>query len=176
MATNAVCTSLLVDSSNAIHRSLYMDDTLFPSVDRLKPNRPSQVFVWDNTCSALDAEWQCYPYALDKCEYLRPPDTMPGFGEDYIQCLEDRFQACRKGAGCDYRYALTPEACSQAYGLGKQQPLQSVIQDVCNSPEKEYASWDSYQACRDKVTQWWLDGCGNILPRTMSGPITNFPM
>lgn len=176
MATNGVCTSLYVDSSNGIARNLYMDDTLFPSIDRLKPNRPSQIFVWDNTCSALDAEWQCYPYALDKCEYLRPPDTQPGFGEDYIQCLEDRFQACRKGAGCDYRNALTPQACKTALGHGGQRPLMEAIGELCDSPEKEYASRESYQACRDKVTQWWYDGCGNIQPRTMSGPITNYPM
>ena len=172
MATCSVCTSLIVDSSNYIERSLYMDDTLFPTVDRLKPNRPSEVYVWDNTCSALDAEWQAYPYALDKCEYLRPPDWKGGFAEDYMQCLEDRFIAARRGAGCDYRYALTPEACSAS----EQQPLQNVIADICHSPEKEYSSYDSYKACVDKVTQWWLDGAGNIKPMTMSGPITNYPM
>lgn len=172
MATLEVCTSTLVDSSNYIHRSLYMDDTLFPTIDRLKPNRPSTVYVMDNTCSALDAEWQCYPYALDKCEPLR---TDTGWSFDYIQCLEDRFQACRKGAGCDYRYALNPQACAPATNSGSPtRPLAEVIGDICNSPEKEYASKESYQACVDKVTQWWLDGCGNIAPQTMSGPVTNY--
>lgn len=172
MATLEVCTSALLDSSNYIHRSLYMDDSLYPTVDRIKPNRPSTVYVMDNTCSAVDAEWQCYPYALDKCEALR---TVDGWSNDYIQCLDDRFQACRKGAGCDYRYALNPEACKPLTNSGSPtRPLAGVIQDICQSPEKEYASQASYQACVDKVTQWWLDGCGNIEPQTMSGPVTNF--
>lgn len=163
------CTSSLVDSSNYIHRALYMNDSLYPTVDRPKPNRPSEIYVWDNKCSAMDAEWECMPYALNKCEYLRK-DT--GWAEDYMQCLDDRFQACRKGAGCDYRYELYPQACSAK--PKDQIPLQKVLTDICNSPEKEYSSKESYQACVDNVTRWYYDGCGNVQPQTMSGPVTNY--
>jgi hypothetical protein len=144
-----------------------MNDNLFPTVDRPKPNRPSTLYVWDNKCSALDAEWECLPYALDKCEYLRRED---GWAEDYIQCLDDRFTACRSGAGCDYRYNTGPETCSPT----EQQSLAEVIQDVCNAPDKEYPSRKSYQACVDRVTEWSLDGCGNVKPGEMAGPVMGF--
>ena len=71
MCSTASCSALYLPTDNYIERSLYMDDSLYPTIDRAKPNLPSQVYVWDNTCSALDAEWQCLPYALDKCEALR---------------------------------------------------------------------------------------------------------
>lgn len=167
MCSTASCSALYLPTDNTIHRSLYMDDSLYPTIDRAKPNLPSSVYVWDNTCSALDAEWQCMPYALDKCESLRGGK---GWSEDYMQCLDDRFTACRKGAGCDYRYELAPENCSSSY---TPPPLDDVIRDICNAPEKEYASWQSYQACVDKVTQWAQDGCRNIRPQQMAGPITN---
>jgi len=163
----STCSSLIVDSNNYINNKLYMDDSLFPTVDRPKPNRPSTLYVWDNKCSALDAEWESLPYALDKCEYLR---RETGWAEDYIQCLDDRFHAARRGAGCDYRYNTTPETCSPT----QQQSLSDVIKDVCNAPDKEYTSWESYQACVDRVTEWSLDGCGNVLPGQMAGPVTNF--
>lgn len=169
--------SLEIDTNNyIIHYELYMDNS-FPTIDRPKPNRPSALYVWDNKCSALDAEWECLPYAFKKCEYLR---TDSGWSGDYIQCLDDRFQACRRGAGCDYRYALTPESCythplpTNNHHRSYVPSTSDVIQHVCNTPDKEYSSRESYQACVDKVTGWTLDGCGNILYGQMSGPVMNF--
>ena len=161
------CNSLILDSSNPISLDMYMEPDLFPTIDRMKPNRPSEIYVWDNKCSALDAEWECLPYALDKCEPLR---TDVGWAEDYMQCLDDRFQACRKGAGCDYRYELAPDNCSRR---GEPVPVQQLIRNICDSPEKEYSSMESYQACVDNVAGWARDGCWNIDATQMSGPVMN---
>jgi hypothetical protein len=163
------CSSLLVDSSQFIDLDLYMDNSLFPTIDRVKPNRASEIYVWDNKCSAMDAEWDCLPYALDKCETLR---SDVGWSENYLQCLDDRFQACRKGAGCDYRYELAPDNCSSDHGVGADGVV-NLVRTICNSPEKEYSSLQSYNACVDNVTQWSQSGCGNISSTQMSGPITN---
>jgi hypothetical protein len=160
------CSSLLVDSSQDIDLDLYMNDELFPTIDRLKPNLPSEIYVWDNKCSAQDAEWECLPYALDTCEVLRKD---VGWAEDYMQCLDDRFQACRKGAGCDYRYELAPDNCSGR----NPRPASELVADICDSPDKEYSSQSSYQACVDNVTQWAHDGCSNIDATQMAGPIVN---
>ena len=157
------CNSLLVDSSQSIDLSMYMDDSLFPTIDRLKPQRASEVYVWDNKCSAMDAEWECLPYALDKCEALR---TEVGWAEDYMQCLDDRFQACRKGAGCDYRYELAPGNCG-----GRQQSFAQLVRNICDSPDKEYSSAESYNACVENVRGWAESGCGNIDATQMSGPV-----
>ena len=160
------CSSLIVDNSQAIDLGLYMDTGLFPTIDRLKPDRPSEIYVWDNKCSALDAEWQCLPYALDKCEPLRRD---VGWAEDYMQCLDDRFEACRKGAGCDCRYELAPDNCSRKNPVA----VRDLVRDICDSPEKEYASERSYQACVENVMDWSRSGCGSIYPTQMSGPVTN---
>jgi hypothetical protein len=164
------CNSVIIDSSNRIDLGLYMDETLFPTIDRLKPNRPSEIYVWDNKCAAMDAEWECLPYALDKCENLRKD---VGWAEDYMQCMDDRFQACRKGAGCDYRYELAPSNCTtESARLGSAQTKQ-LVANICDSPEKEYSSYQSYQACIDNVSAWADSGCGNINATQMSGPILN---
>lgn len=164
---NSSCSSLLVDSSQPISLDVYMDDRLFPTIDRLKPNLASEVYVWDNKCSAQDAEWECLPYALDKCEGLR---SEVGWAEGYMQCLDDRFTACRKGAGCDYRYELAPDNCSRE----RTTPVSQLVSTICNSPEKEYSSEASYRACVDNVTRWSNDGCGNIGATQMSGPVVDW--
>lgn len=88
---------------NLSHK-LYMGQGSIPTVDRPKVFRPSEIFVWDNKCSALDAEWECYPYALASCEQYRGTDG-------YLQCMDDRFHACRQAAGCNYTYNTSPSTC-----------------------------------------------------------------
>jgi len=134
-----------------VQNSTYFN-SLDTTVDRMKPFNTLHLFQWDNKCSALDADWQCLPYALERCEGLRGEDA-------YLQCAEDHFQACRKGAGCDYRATILPEMCD---GVTTPARVQHNVSLVCNSPEKEYASQQSYDACVNRMDDWVGAGCGNI--------------
>ena len=89
-----------------------------------------------------------------------------GVGGGLHAVLDDRFQACRKGAGCDYRYELAPGNCG-----GRQQSFAQLVRNICDSPEKEYSSAESYNACVENVRGWAESGCGNIDATQMSGPV-----
>jgi hypothetical protein len=146
-----------------VSRQLYMNDSS-PSIDRPKPvGIPSEVLVWDNKCSALDAEWQCMPYALASCEASRGTDG-------YLQCLDDRFHACRRGAGCDYRYNTSPQTCARS-PRHKQLDFSRAVETVCNNPMREYASADSYAACVERMREWSEQGCANLEPNEVSGQV-----
>lgn len=131
-------------------RGLYMNPGTDPTIDRPKPRHAqSALFQWDNACSALDAEWECLPYAYAQCA-----DT---YGTDaHIECVDDHFHACRRGAGCDYRYVLTPSICSA------NAPVHELVTLVCDDPSKAYASKRSYNACVDRMKEWTASGCGNV--------------
>lgn len=144
-------------------RELYMTNRS-PTIDRPKPvGMPSEVLVWDNKCSALDAEWECMPYALASCEQLRGTDA-------YLQCLDDRFHACRRGAGCDYRYNTSPQTCERT-PMSKNLHFTNAVQTVCNNPMREYASAESYNACVDRMREWSESGCANISANEVSGHV-----
>lgn len=136
-------------------------------MDRPKPNRKSEVLVLNNNCSAIDAEWQCMPYALSSCESLRGTD-------EYLQCLDDRFHACRRGAGCDYRNNTSPSTCTPSTKSMELQ-FQTAVQTVCDAPNREYASRESYQACVERMHEWAGKGCANIDPNEISGSVLNSP-
>lgn len=139
---------------------LYMSQGGIPTVDRPKVIKPSELFVWDNKCSALDAEWECMPYALASCEQYRDTDG-------YLQCTEDRFRACRSAAGCDYRYNTSPSMCHNRPGEG----FERAVETVCHDPSKEFPSRESYQACVDRMWDWSQRGCANISPNQVSGEV-----
>ena len=126
------------------------------TVDRPKPSvTSSSVYTWDNQCSALDAEWQCLPYAQAACEHTRNTDA-------YFQCVDARFHACRRGSGCDYTYTTTPSMCTPS-SHSPELMFQQAVREVCNEDaSKEYASRQSYQACVDRMRMWSNDGCANI--------------
>ena len=147
-----------------LSRTLYMSPT-GSVVDRPKPFKKSEVLVLNNNCSAIDAEWECQPYALSRCEYLRGTD-------EYLQCMDDRFQACRRGAGCDYRYNTSPSTCSRPHELTNLQ-VQNAVQRVCNAPNREYATAESYQACVDRMKEWAAGGCAHVEPNQVSGLVLN---
>lgn len=135
-----------------------------PTIDRPKPvGVPSEVFVWDNKCSALDAEWECMPYALASCEQSRGTDG-------YLQCLDDRFHACRRGAGCDYRYNTSPQTCERT-SRSKNLDFTNAVRTVCDNPMREYASPESYNACVERMRDWSEQGCANISPNEVSGQV-----
>jgi len=146
-----------------LSRTLYVASQ-GPTVDRPKPVRKSEVLVINNNCSAIDAEWQCMPYALSNCESLRGTD-------EYLQCLDDRFHACRRGAGCDYRYNTSPSICTPS--PNKDLQFRNAIQTVCNAPNREYASRESYQACVERMSEWSEQGCTAIEPNEISGHVLN---
>ena len=146
-------TEQLPDS--VIRTSLYIDNTLLPTIDRPKPQRPSTVYVTDGGCDPQFAQWECPVYAYDKCEHLYKES---GFAEDYIQCLDDRFTACRAGAGCNYQFRPEAQDCQP----NTQRPLTDLIREGCQRPEQEYSSWEAYQACVDRVTRWSNEGCGGF--------------
>lgn len=125
-----------------------------PTIDRPKPVGKSEIYVWDNKCSALDAEWECMPYALASCEQYRDNDG-------YLQCLDDRFHACRRGAGCDYTYNTSPQTCKRTE-RSPQLDLNEAVQLVCNDPRREYPSKESYNACVERMREWSSQGCANF--------------
>ena len=147
-----------------ITRTLYMSGASTSTVDRPKPmNRDSELLVWDNKCSALDAEWECMPYALASCEQYRD-------GDGYLQCLDDRFRACRSAAGCDYRYNTSPSTCRRT-SRSKALLFNEAVELVCNDPAKEFPSAESYAACVDRMREWTVAGCGSVLPNEVSGSV-----
>jgi hypothetical protein len=141
---------------------LYMDQGNIPTVDRPKVIKPSELFVWDNKCSALDAEWECLPYAQASCEQYRGT-------EGYLQCTEDRFRACRSAAGCDYRYNTSPGMCGGT--PGDLEGFHRAVDTVCNDPSKEFPSRESYNACVEKMWEWSQKGCVNIGANEVSGEV-----
>lgn len=145
-----------------LSRKLYMNPGSTPTIDRPKPvSSASEVLVWDNKCSALDAEWQCMPYALSSCEAYRGTDG-------YLQCLDDRFHACRRGAGCDYRYNTSPSTCART-SKSANLLFNESVRVVCDDPSKEYASAESYGACVERMRVWSESGCGNVQRNEVTG-------
>jgi hypothetical protein len=148
-----------------INRSLYMSAGASPSVDRPKPlGQPSEVLVWDNACSALDAEWECMPYSLASCEQYRGTDG-------YLQCLDDRFRACRSAAGCDYRNNTSPSTCEPTSTTPVSLAFQDAVELVCNDPRKEFPSAESYAACVGRMRRWASQGCASLSPNEVSGAV-----
>jgi hypothetical protein len=147
-----------------LSRDIYMNPGMDPIIDRPKPlHVRSELFVWDNKCSALDAEWQCLPYAQARCEHLRGTDA-------YFQCVDDHFHACRRGAGCDYRYTETAATCSTTT-KSRNLMYNEAVRIVCDDPSKEYSSAQSYQACVDRMREWADSGCANIEPNEVAGAV-----
>ena len=159
---NCACNSYNLPNS-VIETSLYIDSALLPTIDRPKPQRPSTVYTTDGGCDPQFAQWECPVYAYDQCEHLYQPT---GFAEDYIQCLDDRFTACRRGAGCDYQFNLDAKDCDPT----KSRPLSDLVREACQRPDQEYSSADAYQACVDRVTRWANDGCTNMEPGRFGTP------
>lgn len=158
--------TLHLNNTDYIRNNLYFDDTLYPVIDRLKPYGTAQnVYVFDNNGGR--SEFEAYPYALDKCgQYL----TDTGFAENFLQCMDDRFQGAKRGDGNGYRM-LTPLQCSPYQQ--QHQSLKEAVDAYCNVPGKEYSSLESYNSCVDKVKSWTENGCGYDLG-SMAGPVTNF--
>ena len=148
-----------------IYRELYMNPRgSSPTIDRPKPlSQTSEVLVWDNKCSALDAEWECMPYSLASCEQYRGTDG-------YLTCLDDRFRACRAAAGCDYRYNTSPATCAPS-SLPPTLAFNEAVELVCNDPRKEFPSSESYAACVNRMRDWTSQGCGNVTPNEVSGAV-----
>lgn len=147
-----------------LSRILYMNSGMDPTIDRPKPiHAESQLFQWDNKCSALDAEWECLPFAQAMCESLRGSDA-------YLQCVDDYFHACRRGAGCDYRYASTPQTCA-ANPRSRNVAFTEAVRLVCNDPSKAYPSRRSYQACVERMREWADADCANVHPNQVSGDV-----
>ena len=148
-----------------LSRALYMtpaDRDL--TIDRPKPlHKKSEILVWDNKCSAQDAEWECLPSAWAQCEHLRGTD-------DYLQCVDDHFHACRRGAGCDYRYNTTPNTCAGS-GVPQDVRFAEAVRIVCDDPSKEYPSQESYNACVDRMREWSEAGCAAVHPDEVSGAV-----
>jgi hypothetical protein len=150
--------------SMELTRKLYMNQGMAPTIDRPKPvNVESELFQWDNKCSALDAEWECLPYSQAMCEHLRGSDS-------YFQCVDDHFHACRRGAGCDYRGTPTPATCSPTTASSNLL-FNEAVRLVCDDPSKEYASDRSYGACVDRMRDWVDSGCGKLNPNDVSGKV-----
>jgi len=150
----------LLNIEMEVSRQLYMNPGTEPTIDRAQPDDGgSELFQWDNKCSALDAEWQCLPYARTTCERLRGT-------EEYLGCVDEHFHACRRGAGCDYRYASSPTTCT-----GPNLTLDDAVRVVCNDPSKEYASVRSYEACVDRMREWTRAGCVNLSPNEVAGAV-----
>jgi len=149
-----------------LSRNLYTNPGMVPTIDRPKPvHVESELFQWHNKCSALDAEWECLPYAQAMCEHLRGTDA-------HLQCMDDHFHACRRGAGCDYRYTPTGSTCSPSTVSSKGTLLlNEAVKLVCDDPSKEYASERSYGACVDRMRHWVDSGCGNVQPNEVSGAV-----
>lgn len=150
------CNSYVLPNS-LIEPTLYIDSSLLPSIDRPKPQRPSTVYTTDGGCDPQFAQWECPVYAYDQCEHLYNPAS---FSEQYLQCLDDRFTACRRGAGCNYTFALEAADCDPT----QQRPLSQLIREGCQRPDQEFSSAAAYQACVDRVTRFANDGCSNISP------------
>lgn len=147
-----------------IYRGLYMNPDSGPNVDRPKPlAQKSEVLVWDNACSALDAEWECMPYSLASCEQYRGTDG-------YLTCLDDRFRACRAAAGCDYRYNTSPSTCATTT-RPPDMTFHDAVELVCNDPRKEFPSQESYAACVNRMQNWTMHGCANVGPDEVSGAV-----
>ena len=147
-----------------ISYGLYMNPGTTPTVDRPKPlDKKSEVLVWDNKCSALDAEWECMPYSLASCEAYRGTDG-------YLQCLDDRFRACRAAAGCDYRYNTSPATCAST-PMSNNIMFNEAVGLVCNDPRKEFPSAESYAACVNRMRQWTTNRCANLTPNEVSGQV-----
>lgn len=151
-------------SESVIDTSLYIDTALLPTVDRPKPQRPSTVYTTDGGCDPQFADWECPTYAYDACEHLY---QRTGFAEDYLQCLNDKFSACRRGAGCDYQFNLDASDCDLT---SPPRPLNELISEACERPDQEYSSREAYQACVDRVTRWANDGCSRMGPDRFGGP------
>lgn len=164
------CTSCTGATTNEAYlgpSSMYNNLGMYPTVDRPKPlYRPSTVLVTDGGCDPQFSQWQCIPYAFNQCEKLY---SSTGFAEDYLQCLDDRFSACRDATGCNYRFNLTAEDCA----ANGEKSLSSLVKEACQAPGQEFPSWDAYQACVDRVTRYANDGCSNISSDRF-GPVTNF--
>jgi hypothetical protein len=147
---------------NLSHK-LYMGQGTIPTVDRPKVFKPSEIFVWDNKCSALDAEWECYPYALASCEQYRGTDG-------YLQCMDDRFHACRQAAGCNYTYNTSPSTC-RSTPQSRNLQFSEAVRVVCDDPTKEFPSPESYNACVQRMWDWSRRGCANVEPNEVSGKV-----
>jgi hypothetical protein len=148
-----------------IQRHLYLNSAVGPTIDRPKPvHAESELFQWDNKCSALDAEYECLPFAQATCEHLRGSDS-------YLQCVDEHFHACRRGAGCDYRASPTPETCRRT-PQSSNLMFNEAVRVVCDDPSKEYASERSYGACVDRMRDWAVAGCANQ-PQDGSGKVSN---
>ena len=142
-----------------LHPNIYSSQTLDQAsaitVDRGKQiNPPSTLFQWNNSCSALDAEWQCLPYAYRACDKNVGSDS-------YLECLHDRFHACRQAAGCNYTHTVTPAMCTHPEYTDSTM-FNNAVKRICNHPSKEYPSERSYLACVDKMKDWVAAGCANL--------------
>lgn len=163
------CSNYTLSEGNLDNVTLYNNPEIFPTIDRPKPlYRKSQVLVEDGGCDAQTEAWACPSYAFNSCEHLYKEE---GFAEEYLQCLDDRLTACRAAANCNYRAALTPEACQNSCNTNNQS-LTQLIQNACQGPHMEFPDWKSYQNCVDRMTRWENDGCGNM-PADTWGPVTN---
>ena len=134
------------------------------TIDRSKPvHARSELLVWDNKCNAQDAEWECIPYAYASCEQYRGTDG-------YLQCVDDRFRACRSAAGCDYRYNTSPGTCVST-PRSQNLAFSEAVELVCNDPSKEFPSPESYNACVDRMWEWSQHGCASLSPNEVSGAV-----
>ena len=160
------CNSQML-TQTVVDTPLYIDKQLLPTIDRPKPQRPSTIYTTDGGCDPQFAQWECPTYAYDACEHLYKPS---GFADEYMQCLDDRFSACRRGAGCDYQFNLDAGDCDASK---PPRPLGDLIQEACQRPDQEFSSWGAYQACVDRVTRWADDGCNRMEPGRFGGPTTS---
>ena len=146
-----------------LSRKLYMGPTSGPTIDRVKPFAPSTLLQLDNKCSAIDADYECLPAAQAMCEMARGTD-------DYFPCVDEHFHACRRGAGCDYRYTPTPQTCAPS-SKSTDVLFAEAVHIVCDDPSKEYATEASYAACVSRMRDWADEGCANLVPGEVSGPV-----
>lgn len=161
------CSSIYVNEEGLENASLYMDPSLYPTIDRNKPLfRPSTVFVQNGGCDTETAEWQCLPMALSQCEKLY---RETGFAEDYLQCLDDRFTNCRHACGCNYQFNEEP----RDFDPQQQQSRATMIRNACQQRGMEFPSRQAYQNCVGRVEAMIRDGITN-LPADRFGPISNF--
>ena len=137
-----------------IKNEIYFNNELYPTIDRFKPYRPSNLLQYPNNGSRW--EEQGYFYALDKCEHLRK-DT--GWSEGWLSCMNERFQNSRYGDGGGYK-TLTPTQCGQ---VEDDITVEDNVKMYCRAENKEYTSLESYKSCVDKVQTWSENGCGNRL-------------
>lgn len=145
---------------------LYHNDQLYPTVDRPKPHYPSTLFDQHGGCDYETAELECPAYAYNACLHLW---TDEGFSGDYLECLDQKFTACRNGAGCNYRNVPTAESCR---GCGKD--VSELVEQACSTTDfREFSSENAQLNCVERVERMSAWGCGNI-PAHTYGPVQNF--